>query len=153
MNSIKYSIIAATCLALALVIFTSSPDAFAQSNLKIPRGSAEYKELLKEDDGKPCTTCGVVVSLRTKTQPSSSEKGTPNEPMNPGLDAGPSGDLSTAPIGIKGAAKPPKPGVIYVISVKYDNGAYGHIEQSKEPKLKKGERVRVTDGQVVPDPR
>jgi hypothetical protein len=137
-------------LALALMISACALGATAQSSLKIPQNAAELKELMQEPDGKPCTTCGVIVSMRTQSKPPSKEKGAPNMGMNPALDPGPGGELATVPIGKTGAANPPKPDIIYVVTVRYDSGAYGFIEQSVEPKLKKGERVRVTDGRVEP---
>jgi len=141
-----------TAFRLALVLFMCSGSliAAAQSPLKIPQSPEEYRALTKDRDGKPCTTCGVVASLRTRSASSSGSAGGSNLGANPAMDGGPGGDLATVPIG-KGAGKPPKPAVIHVISVKYDNGSYGLVEQSDEPRLKMGQRVRVTDGRVEPE--
>jgi hypothetical protein len=150
MTNISHSPHLAFRLALALTISTCSPGATAQSNLKIPQNAAELQELLKEPEGKPCTTCGIVASVRTKSKPSSKEKNAPSPATNPGFDTGPGGDMATMPIGKQGAAKPPKPDITYLVTVRYENGSYGFIEQSDEPTLKKGDRVRVTDGRVEP---
>lgn len=149
--SISLSFTPRATLRLALVLFMcgGSLNAVAQSNLKIPQGTAEYKELMKDRDGKPCTTCGAVVSLRTRSA-SSGGSGASTLGASPALDTGPGGDLATVPIG-KAVPKPGKTGIIHVISVKYDNGSYGLVEQSEEPRLKMGQRVRVTDGRVEPE--
>ena len=58
---------AAFRIALVLAICSGPVIAIGQSNLKIPHGPEEYKELMKDRDGKPCTTCGVVAALRGLT--------------------------------------------------------------------------------------
>jgi len=150
MNSNSLNSNAAFRIALVLAICSGSVAATAQSNLKIPQSPEEYKELMREKDGKPCTTCGVVVSLRTRSIAVNSKNSPSVAPLNPGTDAGPGVDIATVPIG-KGSVKPIKPEIIHVISVKYDNGSYGFVEQENEPTLKMGQRVRVTDGRVAPE--
>ena len=138
-------------LAILLFICSGTPGATAQSPLKLPQSAAEYKELTKDRDGKPCTTCGVVATLRTRSASSGGGNSAPNLGPDPAFEGGPGGDLATVTIGKGGVAKPPKPAIIHVISVKYDNGSYGLVEQSEAPRLKVGQRVRVTDGRVEPE--
>ena len=138
---------AALGLALGLAAAASSPAVNAQTNLKIPHNSDEIREFVAEPAGQPCTTCGIVVSVRTETAPAGGGKTSLNLASNPTLTGGPGGQLATVPIGPKreGAAGPE---MITVITVRYDSGSYARVEQHDETPLKKGDRVRVTDGRV-----
>jgi hypothetical protein len=138
-------------LALGLALTACAAAAQAQSSLEIPHGSAQVLDLVREPADETCTTCGVVVSVRS--QPAAAVRGKTGIGLarNPSLAGGPGGELATVPIGPQPV--PTLSEAVTVITVRYDNGAYTQVEQRGEMQLRKGERVRVTAGRVEPEPR
>jgi hypothetical protein len=142
---------AALHLAFGLAAAACASGATAQTNLKLPQSGAEVRQFIDAPEDKPCTTCGVVVSVAAESAPAGGGKTRLNLAQNPTLTGGPGGQLATVPLGRKGAEATAE--TITVITVRYDNGAYTRVEQRGAAAVQKGDRVRITDGRVEPHPR
>lgn len=139
-------ILAALSLALAL-----PATLLAQSDLQLPSGQDDYRELLEEPRSGPCERCGVVTGIRTQSREAA-------RPRNPAATArrdtgGIGGNLTTTPIigtgsVVADARKAAAPVISYVITVRYEDGSFAFIDQDDEPAVSKGDRVRVVEGRV-----
>ncbi|MQM32605.1 MAG: hypothetical protein CRU78_19770 [Candidatus Accumulibacter phosphatis] len=49
---------------------------------------------------------------------------------------------------VKDARQAAAPVLIYVLTVRYEDGSFAFLEQSDEPTVHKGDRVRVVEGRV-----
>lgn len=144
--------------AAALMALAGSVGAMADTPLKLPESYKDVQNVLQKPDDGPCTTCGIVVSVRSGTPASTSGPARPNLAKNPTVLGGPGGPLVAVPIAGAGGEsreyrKLQTPAAVYIVTVRYDNGYYNAIEQQDEPQVRKGDRVRVTDGRVEPDLR
>lgn len=144
--------------AAALLALAGTVDASADTPLKLPESYKDVEKVMQRPDEGPCTTCGVVVSVRSGTPGAATGPARPNVAKNPTVLGGPGGPLVAVPIlGAGGASKeyrkPQAPTSVYIVTVRYDNGAYAAIEQEAEPQVRKGDRVRVNQGRVEPDMR
>jgi hypothetical protein len=137
-------------LAAALLFAAASLPAPAQTGLKIPQDAGAMQKLIEEPTDADCTRCGVVVSAMTGLSAAPRNPQRPNLARNPTLMGGPGGQLGTVPIvGAGGAAKqyrePDGPISVWVVVVQLDDGRLERIEQETDPRVRKGDRVRVTD--------
>ena len=141
-------ILAGLSLALAL-----SPLALAQSNsqLQLPSSVDDYRELKQAQRGGPCERCGVVVGLRSENRQASARRDPANAArQNP---ASPTAHMVTTPVLasgtiVKDARQAAAPVLVYVLTVRYEDGSFAFLEQSDEPTVLKGDRVRVVEGRV-----
>ena len=141
--------------AAALLAMAGAVGASADTSLKLPESYKDMEKGMQTPDDGPCTNCGIVVSVRSGTPGSGTGPARPNVAKNPTVLGGPGGPLVAVPIlGAGGEAKeyrrPQAPTSVYIVTVRYDNGAYGAIEQEVEPQVRKGDRVRVNEGRVEP---
>jgi len=141
--------------AAALLALAGTVGASADPSLKLPESYKDVVKVMQPPDDGPCTTCGTVVSVRSGSPGGGSGPARPNLAKNPTVLGGPGGPLVAVPIlGAGGESKdyrkPQAPASVYIVTVRYDNGAYAAIEQEVEPQVRKGDRVRVNEGRVEP---
>lgn len=134
-------VLAALWLALA-----ASPLSLAQSPLKLPSGDDDYRQLIDEQRGGACEHCGVVTAIRSQ-QHEGPRRPNPAPPTAPGLTTAPLIGTGTA---VQDARQATAPITTYVITVRYEDGSFAFIEQSDQPMVSKGDRVRVVEGRVEP---
>lgn len=142
---------AATLLTGALAVGAALP-AFAQTQLQLPQTHERFIELIRESEQGPCGKCGVVLSVRAA--PLRNDAGAPaRQQAQPGAAAaaGPGEAVATTPVVGRAARDyrkelktPPASG--YVVGIRYDDGSYGTVEQDEEPRVRKGDRVRLSQG-------
>lgn len=123
----------------------------AQSTLQLPSGDADYRELQQEERSGPCERCGVVFAIRTLTGEGQGRRD-PAAAARRDLGA-PDAPMVTAPIVGTGSAvrddrKARAPQHRYELTIRYEDGGFAFIEQSDQPAVRKGDRVRVVDGRV-----
>lgn len=144
--------------AAALLALAGAVSAAADLQLSLPESYQDAEPVAKKRDSGPCTTCGIVVSVRpgnpNLTRPQPRPQAIPA--IDPAMVGGPGGPLVSVPLVGRGGdfkqqpemqAPPP----IYIITVRLDNGSYTAIEQEGEPLVHKGDRVQVNGGQIVPE--
>jgi hypothetical protein len=107
---------------------------------------------MKQDD-TPCEGCGVVTNVRQMAGVASdSRQDKPYEvPILELSRAGPGEDVKmTDHIGSGKTLDElrQQPSGRWLVTVRYDNGAYAAFEQDRQPSVQKGDRVRVVDGKV-----
>ena len=134
-------IVAAIGLSVAL-----SPWSLAESQLKLPSGQDDYRELIEEKRGGPCERCGVVTGIRTQTHAGPRPRNTA-PPIAPSLVTTPI--IGTGRV-VEDARSANAPMTTYVVTVRYEDGSYAFIEQYDEPAVSKGDQVRVFEGRVEP---
>jgi hypothetical protein len=138
------------CWFAALLTLVTAHTA-AQAPLKLPRSQGEIRALLRETGDPICLRCGVITSTRALDQPGPG--------VSPHLGATPlSGSsldpgVGTVPIGTERARQERErmlqaPAPHYEVTVRYDDGTYGRVELTYDPKLKTGDRVQVEGGSV-----
>lgn len=138
---------------LAALLALAAAQAAAQAPLKLPRTQGEIRALMRETNDPICLRCGVVASTTTLTgaagsgpQPGDSALPLPG---SSGLDPG----VGTVPFGSDRAKAdrdrlrqaPPQR---YEVVVRYDDGTLGRLELAQDPRLKRGDRVKVEDGRI-----
>lgn len=128
-------------LALALALPAST---LAQSELILPQNLDDISQLSKQAEAGPCDKCGVVTNISSKQRELRQRQNTP-PPGSPVMATTPiigSGDV------VKEAREPVASSTSYVVIVRYDNGAYAFFEQDDKPTVRRGDRVRVSEGRV-----
>jgi hypothetical protein len=132
--------------ALALLAALCTPPSLAQSNVILPSSPEDYSKLAKPAlPPGPCTTCGVVTNVRSD-QIEVSKKAPPPTPGGPVLQGAPIiGTGTTVQDGRKSLKQ-----TSWKVTVRYDNGQYATFDQSDEPSVRKGDKVRVAEGRVQP---
>ncbi len=103
------------------------------------------------EDPAACRDCGVVQDIRRMALPTRPRV----DPLAPGPGLPQSGaPTATTPlfsIGTGGIQRvgpydsPPGQKVVWEVTVRYDNGAFGVTRVEQEPELKVGERVRLIE--------
>ena len=130
-------------LVLLLLSVINCPS-MAQTHLKLPSSDDDFRVLAGASQHGPCERCGVVQGIRTQTHAGPTV-------MNSVPVIAPS-LVSTPLIGTGNAVEEARhrndPVVVYVITVRYDDGSFAFIEQHDEPVLHKGDRVQVVEGRV-----
>ncbi|MBK7422088.1 MAG: hypothetical protein IPJ48_02735 [Propionivibrio sp.] len=127
-------------LALAL-----PASALAQSELILPQNLDDIRQLSKQAEAGPCDKCGVVTHISSKQRELRQRQNTP-APGSPAMATTPiigSGDV------VKEAREPLTSSTSYVVTVRYDNGAYAFFEQDDEPTVRRNDRVQVIESRVV----
>ncbi len=95
----------------------------------------------------PCRDCGVVQDIRRLSLPVSprvdplAQRPTPGTGTSPLFSIGSDGFHRADPY----ATKDPLQKVVWEVTVRYDNGAFGVTRVEQEPELKVGERVRLIE--------
>ncbi|HCZ16728.1 MAG TPA: hypothetical protein DHV85_19520 [Candidatus Accumulibacter sp.] len=138
------------CLIQSLVLALPRVS-LAQSTLQLPSGDADYRELQQEERSGPCERCGVVFAIRTLTGEGQGRRD-PAAAARRDLGA-PDAHMVTAPIvgtgsAVKDDRKARAPVHRYELTIRYEDGGFAFIEQSDQPAVRKGDRVRVVDGRV-----
>ena len=132
--------------ALALWATLFSPPSLAQPNLILPTSPEDYSKLAKPAlPPGPCTTCGVVTNVRSE-QSEVSRKPLPATLGGPTIQGAPIIGTGTT---VQDGRKSPKQ-TSWKVTVRYDNGQYATFDQSDEPSVRKGDKVRVAEGRVQP---
>jgi hypothetical protein len=138
---------------LAALLALGAAQAAAQAPLKLPRTQGEIRALMRETNDPICLRCGVVASTNTLAGAASSgpQPGDSSLPLpgSSGLDPG----VGTVPFGSDRAKAdrdrmrqaPPQR---YEVVVRYDDGTLGRLELAQDPRLKRGDRVKVEDGRI-----
>jgi len=136
---------------LAGLFFLGAAQAAAQAPLKLPRTQGEIRVLLRETGDPICARCGVVTSIRALDQPGQGVSPQfATAPVSGGsLDPG----EETVPFGTERAKYErerlrQEPGKHYEVTVRYDDGTYGRVELTQDPRLNRGDRVQVEGGSV-----
>lgn len=127
-------------LALALPAL-----ALAQSELILPQNLDDISQLSKQTEAGLCDKCGVVTHINSKQRELRHRQNT-TAPGSPAMATTPiigSGDV------VKEAREPVTSLTSYVVTVRYDNGAYAFFEQDDEPTVRRNDRVQVIEGRVV----
>ena len=131
---------------LALLAALCTPPLLAQSNVILPSSPEDYSKLAKPAlPPGPCTTCGVVTNVRSH-QIEVSKKSPPATPGGPVLQGAPVIGTGTT---VQDGRKTPMR-TSWKVTVRYDNGQYATFDQSDEPSVRKGDKVRVAEGRVQP---
>jgi hypothetical protein len=126
-------------LALAL-----QEPAVAQSELILPQNLDDISRLSKPADAGPCDKCGVVTDISSKQRELRQRRNAP-VPGSPVMATTPiigSGDV------VKEGREPVTRSTSYVVTVRYDDGAYAFFEQDEKPTVRRGDRVQVSEGRV-----
>ncbi len=127
-------------------VFVLPTLAHAQSNLVLPRGASDFRELTRTPPGQPCQLCGVVTDVRSATQEVRSVR--VGEVADEQVSQLVSSPLISANRSGIGRAAGPETMTRYTVTVRYENGAYASFEQDDAPAVKKGDRIEVRDGRV-----
>lgn len=140
-------------LAGLLLASSVQPLSLAQSNmqLQLPDSVDDYRELKRAQRGGPCERCGVVFGVRSETHQGPGRRD-PAQAVGRNMHS-PDGHLVTTPVlgsgtTVTDARKAEAPGLVYIVTVRYDDGSFAFLEQSDEPVLHKGDRVRVVEGRA-----
>ena len=132
--------------ALALLAALCTAPSLAQPNVILPSSPEDFSKLAKPTlPPGPCTTCGVITNVRSD-QIEVSKKAPPATPGGPVLQGVPIIGTGTA---VQDGRKSPKQ-TNWKVTVRYDNGQYATFDQSDEPSVRKGDKVRVAEGRVQP---
>jgi len=132
--------------ALALLAALCTPPSLAQSNVILPSSPEDYSKLAKPAlPPGPCTTCGVVTNVRSE-QKEVSRNPLPATLGGPAIQGAPIIGTGTT---VQDGRKSPKQ-TSWKVTVRYDNGQYATFDQSDEPSVHKGDKVRVAEGRVQP---
>jgi hypothetical protein len=126
-------------LALAL-----PASALAQSELILPQNLDDIRQLSKQAEAGPCDKCGVVTHISSKQRELRQRQNTP-APGSPVMATTPiigSNDV------VKEGRTPVTRSTSYVVTVRYDDGAFAFFEQDDKPTVRRGDRVRVSEGRV-----
>jgi len=130
-------------LVLLLLSVINCPS-MAQTPLKLPSSDDDFRALAGASQLGPCERCGVVQGIRTQAH-AGPKMTNPAPVIAPSL-------VSTPLIGtgstVEDARHRNDPVVVYVITVRYDDGTFAFIEQHDEPVVHKGDRVQVVEGRV-----
>ena len=133
-------------VALALLAALCTAPSLAQPNVILPSSPEDFSKLAKPTlPPGPCTTCGVITNVRSD-QIEVSKKAPPATPGGPVLQGVPIIGTGTA---VQDGRKSPKQ-TNWKVTVRYDNGQYATFDQSDEPSVRKGDKVRVAEGRVQP---
>jgi hypothetical protein len=134
--------------AIRIILFffvTFVTVANGQTNLVLPTGPDDMRELMRNVETGPCTLCGIVTNVRSKQRAAlkSIEQPRFNGP-----------ELIATPIvgkgdSVKRARERDRETTIYTITVLYDNGQYAAFDQDEKPFVRKGDKVKVVDGRVL----
>lgn len=141
-------VVAVLWLTLALPHLTLAQSTL---DLKSPSGDDIYRELQEEQRSGPCERCGVVFRVRSESRQGSGRRDPANAARR---DVGSvDGHMVTTPLigtgsTVKDSRKAAAPVLIYVITVRYEDGSFAFFEQNDEPAVHKGDRVRVVEGRV-----
>ena len=135
---------------MLIVGITFSSLLFAgDSELNIPRTSAEMRELMKSDN-VPCSTCGVVTNVR-ELATQAEAKPTSDDPYTitafKATRSAPGANIEVTDV-LKLSKPNITPASRWQVTIRYDNGAYVAIEQDRQPSVTMGDRVQVTDNQI-----
>ena len=117
----------------------------AQRELILPQNLDDIRQLSKQAEAGPCDKCGVVTDISSKQRELRHRQNTPL-PGSPVMATTPvigSGDV------VKEAREPLTSSTSYVVTVRYDNGAYAFFEQDDQPTVRRNGSVQVSEGRVV----
>ncbi len=132
--------------AALLILCLLSWPVLAQTSLKLPHSDDDYRALIGGASHGSCEHCGVVQGIRTQTH-TGPRVSSPAPVIAPSL-------VSTPLLGTGSAVEDARhrndPVVVYVITVRYDDGSFAFVEQHDEPLVRKGDRVQVVEGRVEP---
>lgn len=132
-------------LAFLWLAFALPVPAMAQSDLILPQNLNDIRQLSKQADAGPCDQCGVVTNINSKQRELRQRQKTP-APGSPVMATSPiigSGDV------VRESRTPVTRSTGYVVTVRFDDGAYAFIEQDDEPTVRRRDRVQVIEGRVV----
>lgn len=138
-------------LLTGMLALSAALPAVAQTQLQLPQSHEGFVELIRESEQGVCGKCGVVLSVRTVPLPQNAATQASRQASPGAAAAGPGEAIATTPVIGRAAREyrkdlktPPAAG--YVIGIRYDDGTYGTVEQNEEPSVRKGDRVRLTQG-------
>ena len=126
-----------------------------ERELVIPRSSEEMEELLEDKDGA-CNGCGIVTNVRQQA-PAIGQDPPKDDPYTFTLfeatRAGPGDDVKVTnfldPMSEIQERNKPSAGV-WLVTVRSDDGSYAVHEQDIQPSVRKGDRVQLISGRLVP---
>jgi len=150
----------ATVLTLAVVLVAA--EALAQTGIRIPSG-AQLREYAREPVKGPCEKCGTVVRVEQKALPADA-RSRPAGGANASAAANVASDLrdDTGAVPVFGGKQQRKeyrenrrdpPRTVQVVTVRYDDGTYGFIEQPADASWRSGDRVRLVGRMLEALPR
>jgi hypothetical protein len=129
-------------LGLALAL---PATALAQSELILPQNLDDISRLSKQAEAGPCEKCGFVTDISSRQHELRQRQYT-SAPGSPVMATSPiigSGDV------VKEAREPVTSSTSYVVTVRYDSGAFAFFEQDDKPTVRRNDRVQVIEGRVV----
>jgi len=117
-------------------------------DLAIPQSPKQMEQVL--DDNAPCKGCGVVTDVRQVKDKQYAQEQADDPHLVEVTRSSADGDVQVSYLTDPESAEVYDPVTDWLVTVRYDDGAYDDIYQRTRPSVQQGDRVQVVAGRVVP---
>lgn len=134
---------------LILLTFCCTTLLYADEiDLVIPQSPQEMEQLL--DDNAPCKGCGVVTDVRRVKDQDTAREDSYNPHLVEVTRTADDGKVEINYLTDSDTEELYDPASVWLVTVRYDDGAYDDIYQKTQPSVQEGDRVQVVSGRIVP---